>query len=99
MESQGSRIRWRNQDIYTEKGVGYEKFTAESVITYTEDDNLVVEIKPVVQLSEYKKPETINIIEISYSVYLASNELELRQSINCNDGKAIKWEKSVKSIK
>jgi hypothetical protein len=54
LESQeGTRIRWRNQDVYTEKEVGYQKFAPRTIFTYSEKDNLVVDVRPLEQLSEY----------------------------------------------
>ena len=74
---------WRKKDELTKQGFGYDEYSSNKVRIDKEGDMLTVEIFPLKKIAE--KPK-VSLTSVSYTAFIAEEEMNLFDAMNCNNG-------------
>ena len=83
VEAASATVAWRKKDDLTKLGRGYDEYTSNKIRLDRNGNDLKVEVFPLKQLAD--KP-TVTLTNVDYTAYLAEEEMNLYDAINCNHG-------------
>jgi hypothetical protein len=83
VKADSATLAWRRKDELTLQGFGYDEYTSNKIRIDKEGNILTVEVFPLKKIIE--KPK-VSMKNVEYSAFLAEEEMNLYDAMNCNNG-------------
>jgi hypothetical protein len=92
-------LSWKNSHRSSLNGFGYEFYSPSTfrIAFDSASQDVSLRIKPIEQLSTENNIYLPELLYVKYHVYVAGEELDLYNAMNCQKGKYMYWAKLVSS--